>query len=79
MIDSLKEIDSGWIDFNKFKPSIEGYYDITACEDSENVIKWPCAHYSINSGKFSSIESFKSNGKEIKNVKFWRKIKHKCS
>jgi len=53
MIDSLKETDNDWIDFKKFEPTLSDYYDVSACDDPDNVIKWQTAAYRMrmsNSG-----------------------------
>lgn len=76
MIDILKEIDNDWIDFKKFEPSVTDYYDVSACHDPDNVIKWQVAAYNTDTGKFYSLSTLTSVGNVIDNVKLWRKSKN---
>ncbi len=77
MNDDLQETQNDWIGFKLHKPAKSGYYEVTCCNDPENVIKWGTVFYHKKEDEFRSIANLEGPGKQVNLVRFWRKTKTK--
>lgn len=78
MNDALQETSNDWIDYTMYRPANSGYYEVTCCDDPDNVIKWNTVAYSEEDNEFYTISTLNEGGKHINLVRFWRNIKQQC-